>query len=108
MRKIKVILNEDIIIADNVELRSPYVAINGEDVINDCSTLYSLVSFGLYCANNKAGEIRIDGMPTLPRDAADAQCTGCVYGTKIIMQRGLGSISSCLGLFVEDAELEYE
>ena len=108
MRKIKVVVKNDTVTADNVEIQSPYITDNGRNAIGDCITLYDLVSFGLYCANSKAGEIRIDGMPTLPRDAADAQYTGCVYGTKIIMQRGLGSISSCLGLFVEDAELEYE
>jgi hypothetical protein len=108
MRKAKVVVKNDTVTADNVEIQSPYITINGKEAIDGCVTLYELVGFGLYCARNKAGEIRIDGMPTLMQSSSNAQDTECVYGTKIIMQRGLGSISSCLGLFVENAELEYE
>jgi hypothetical protein len=105
MQKIKVIVKDDTVTAGNVEIQSPYIAINGKETISNYTTLYELVGFGLYCAQNKAGEVRIDGMFTSLQNSSDAEC---VYGTKVIMQRGLGSITSCVGLFVENAELEYE
>ncbi len=108
MRKIKVIVKNDTVTADNVEIQSPCITMSGKEAIDGCNTLYELVCFGLYCAKNKAGEIRIDGMPTLLQNSSGAQDVACEYGTKIIMQRGLGSITSCVGLFVENAELEYE
>ena len=108
MQKIKVVVKNDTVTADNVEIQSPYIAINGKEAIGGYVTLYELIGFGLYCVKNKSGEVRIDGMPSFLQSGSDAQDTECVYGTRIFMQRGLGSISSCLGLFAENAELEYE